>query len=148
MSPAATIHPTGTPVRTPTPPRTRSSARSSRAKTGAGATWTRWDSSWTGSGARLASRPRRFWSKQSHPGARGGGAGKRPRIVADAGIGAGGLTEAEARRRLEAQGRPSRQRSSRSYASIVRANTLTIPNGILFAFGLLTIAFGSWKDAL
>jgi magnesium-transporting ATPase (P-type) len=30
----------------------------------------------------------------------------------------------------------------------VRANTLTIPNGILFAFGVLTISFGSWKDAL
>ena len=39
-------------------------------------------------------------------------------------------------------------RSSRSYASIVRANTLTIPNGILFVFGVLTITFGSWKDAL
>jgi magnesium-transporting ATPase (P-type) len=30
----------------------------------------------------------------------------------------------------------------------VRANTLTVPNGILFVFGVLTIAFGSWKDAL
>lgn len=39
-------------------------------------------------------------------------------------------------------------RTSRSYFSIVRANTLTIPNGILFVFGVLTIGFDSWKDAL
>ena len=59
-----------------------------------------------------------------------------------------GLTEVEAKRRLEARGGPQRVRTSRSYASIVRANTLTIPNGILFLFGVLTITFGSWKDAL
>jgi magnesium-transporting ATPase (P-type) len=59
-----------------------------------------------------------------------------------------GLTEAEAGRRLDARGELPRERSSRSYASIVRANTLTIPNGILLLFGVLTIAFGSWKDAL
>ena len=59
-----------------------------------------------------------------------------------------GLTEAEAARRLAAR-RPLRaERSSRSYASIVRANTLTIPNGILLVFGVLTLTFGSWKDAL
>ena len=39
-------------------------------------------------------------------------------------------------------------RSSRSYASIFRANTLTIPNGILLAFGVLTLSFGLWQDAL
>jgi P-type E1-E2 ATPase len=61
---------------------------------------------------------------------------------------AAGLSEAEAARRLDARGDLPRQRSSRSYASIVRANTLTIPNGILFLFGILTIVFGSWKDAL
>ena len=49
---------------------------------------------------------------------------------------------------MEARGQLSRQRSSRSYASIVRANTLNIPNGILFFFGLLTLTFGSWQDAL
>jgi magnesium-transporting ATPase (P-type) len=49
---------------------------------------------------------------------------------------------------LQARGPFPRQGSSRSYASIVRANTLNIPNGILFLFGVLTIAFGSWKDAL
>jgi magnesium-transporting ATPase (P-type) len=59
-----------------------------------------------------------------------------------------GLSEDEAARRLEARGKLRRERSSRSYASIVRANTLTIPNGILLLFGVLTITFGSWKDAL
>ena len=59
-----------------------------------------------------------------------------------------GLTEAEAAARLQARGDAPRQRSSRSYASIIRANTLTIPNGILLVFGVLTITFGSWKDAL
>jgi cation-transporting P-type ATPase E len=49
---------------------------------------------------------------------------------------------------LEARGQSPRERSSRSYASIVRANTLNVPNGILLLFGVLTIAFGSWKDAL
>ena len=58
------------------------------------------------------------------------------------------MTEAEAARRLAARGKLTTQRTSRSYASILRANTLTIPNGILFVFGVLTITFGSWKDAL
>ena len=30
----------------------------------------------------------------------------------------------------------------------MRANTVTIPNGILLVFGVLTITFGSWRDAL
>jgi cation-transporting ATPase E len=59
-----------------------------------------------------------------------------------------GLSEAEAARRLAARGALPRERSSRSYASILRANTLNIPNGILFAFGVLTLAFGLWQDAL
>jgi magnesium-transporting ATPase (P-type) len=59
-----------------------------------------------------------------------------------------GLTGTEAARRLDARGTLPRQHSSRSYASIVRANTLNIPNAILFFFGVLTIAFASWKDAL
>ena len=59
-----------------------------------------------------------------------------------------GLTEAEAARRLEARGKLPRERTSRSYAASSVANTLTIPNGILFVFGVLTIGFGSWKDAL
>ena len=59
-----------------------------------------------------------------------------------------GLSEDEAARRLEARGELPRRRSSRSYASIIRANTVTIPNGILLLFGVLTITFGSWRDAL
>ena len=59
-----------------------------------------------------------------------------------------GLSETEAARRLEARGGRPRRRSGRSYASILRANSLTIPNGILLLFGVLTITFGSWLDAL
>jgi cation-transporting P-type ATPase E len=59
-----------------------------------------------------------------------------------------GLSEVEAARRLQARGEFPRRRSSRSYGSIVRANTLTIPNAILLFFGVLTITFGSWRDAL
>ena len=59
-----------------------------------------------------------------------------------------GLTEVEAARRLEARGEFARRHSSRSYASIVRANAVTIPNGILLVFGVLTITLGSWRDAL
>ena len=51
-------------------------------------------------------------------------------------------------RRLKARGEAPRKRGGRSYASIVRANTLTIPNGILLVFGMLTIVFASWRDAL
>jgi magnesium-transporting ATPase (P-type) len=59
-----------------------------------------------------------------------------------------GLSEAEAARRLKARGVVARDSSSRSYASIIRGNTLNVPNGILFVFGVLTLTFGSWKDAL
>jgi cation-transporting P-type ATPase E len=41
-----------------------------------------------------------------------------------------------------------RQPSSRSYASILRANALTVPNGVLFVFGVLTTTLASWRDAL
>ncbi len=59
-----------------------------------------------------------------------------------------GLTSVEAGRRLAARGRQAPQRSSRTYASIIRANTLTVPNAILFVFGILTITLASWRDAL
>jgi magnesium-transporting ATPase (P-type) len=49
---------------------------------------------------------------------------------------------------LKERGELPRERSSRSYGSIVRANTFNIPNAILFFFGVLTIVLGSWKDAL
>jgi cation-transporting P-type ATPase E len=59
-----------------------------------------------------------------------------------------GLTEAEARRRLRARPQAASAHSSRSYASIVRANVFTIFNLILVAFGVLVIAFGDARDAL
>ena len=62
--------------------------------------------------------------------------------------GPAGLSEEEAARRLSARGRTKSQRSSRSYASIVRANVFTVFNAILAGFGMLTLAFGDWRDAL
>jgi cation-transporting P-type ATPase E len=59
-----------------------------------------------------------------------------------------GLTEAEAARRLTERGPLPKTASSRSYASIVRANVFTIFNLILAAFGGLTLAYGAWQDAL
>jgi len=59
-----------------------------------------------------------------------------------------GLTEVEAARRLNERGRTPRPPTSRSYASIIRANSVTVPNGILLLFGVLEIAFASWRDAL
>jgi P-type E1-E2 ATPase len=59
-----------------------------------------------------------------------------------------GLSEEEAARRLQARGRSEPQSSSRSYASIVRANVLTVFNAILAGFGVLTLVFGDWRDAL
>src|SRR5439155_4957545 len=58
------------------------------------------------------------------------------------------LTRAEARRRIESRGAPARERSSRSYASIVRANVFTVFNLILLVAGTATLAFGEWQDAL
>ena len=59
-----------------------------------------------------------------------------------------GLTQAEATRRLRARPRLAAKRSSRSYASIVRANVFTVFNLILGVAGVLTLAFGEWQDAL
>ncbi len=59
-----------------------------------------------------------------------------------------GLTEAEASRRLAERGPLRKPPSSRSYASIVRANVFTIFNLILAVAGAATIAFGQWQDAL
>jgi len=59
-----------------------------------------------------------------------------------------GLTEDEAARRLAERGRPQSRRTSRSYASIVRANVLTVFNAILAGFGAVTLIFGDWRDAL
>jgi magnesium-transporting ATPase (P-type) len=68
--------------------------------------------------------------------------------VTEAGIARSGLTEEEAERRLRERGAVPRQRTSRSYASIIRANAVTVPNGILLVFGVLTVVFASWRDAL
>ena len=60
----------------------------------------------------------------------------------------GGLTQAEAERRLRERGPPHKQASSRSYRSIAIANTFTVFNLILAVFGAATIVFGNPKDAL
>jgi magnesium-transporting ATPase (P-type) len=59
-----------------------------------------------------------------------------------------GLSEAEAQRRLTERGPQPPPPTSRSYRSIVVANTFTVFNAILAGFGLLTILFGDPKDAL
>src|SRR5829696_9372710 len=59
-----------------------------------------------------------------------------------------GLSQEEARRRLAERGPIEPAASSRSVGSIVRANTLTVFNAILVAFGVLTLAFADWRDAL
>lgn len=59
-----------------------------------------------------------------------------------------GLTAAEAARRLEAQGGPHRDASSRSFRSIVLSNVFTVFNAILLVFGAVTLGFGDWRDAL
>ena len=59
-----------------------------------------------------------------------------------------GLTESEAQRRRAERGEWRAPQTSRSYASIVRANTLTVFNLILVVFGVLTLTFGDWRDAL
>jgi cation-transporting P-type ATPase E len=58
-----------------------------------------------------------------------------------------GLTAAEAGRRLAVRPAES-QGSSRSYASILRANLLTVFNLILLVAGTATLVFGEWQDAL
>jgi magnesium-transporting ATPase (P-type) len=59
-----------------------------------------------------------------------------------------GLSEAEAQHRLTERGPQPPPPTSRSYRSIVIANTFTVFNAILAGFGLLTILFGDPKDAL
>jgi cation-transporting P-type ATPase E len=59
-----------------------------------------------------------------------------------------GLTAADAERRLRDRGPQRKESSSRSYRSIAVANTFTVFNAILAAFGAATIAFGDPRDAL
>ena len=67
-----------------------------------------------------------------------------PRVILDA----TGLTQAEAAKRLQARGPRVPPATSRSYGSIVRANVFTVFNLILLVFGVITLAFGEWQDAL
>ena len=62
--------------------------------------------------------------------------------------GLAGLSSAEAAARLARRAKDGRRAGGRSYASIVRANVLTVFNAILAGFGALTLAFGDWRDAL
>ena len=59
-----------------------------------------------------------------------------------------GLSETEAARLLAERGPAPPTQTSRSYASIVRANVFTIFNLILAIAGGLTLAFGEWQDSL
>ena len=59
-----------------------------------------------------------------------------------------GLTEQEARRRLTERGPRRPPSTSRSYASIVRANLFNLPNAVLVFFGVATVALGELADAL
>jgi cation-transporting P-type ATPase E len=63
-------------------------------------------------------------------------------------VSAAGLTEAEAGRRLAERGPSTPPATSRSTASIVRANVLTPFNAILAVLGVLTLMFADWRDAL
>jgi magnesium-transporting ATPase (P-type) len=63
-------------------------------------------------------------------------------------VAATGLSEAEARRLVAARGPVEPPASSRSTASIVRANVFTVFNAILVAFGVLTLVFADWRDSL
>ena len=63
-------------------------------------------------------------------------------------LAARGLTEAEATRLRAKRGPAPPVHSSRSYASIVRANVFTVFNLILAVAGALTLIFGNWQDAL
>ncbi|MCB0866723.1 MAG: HAD-IC family P-type ATPase [Solirubrobacterales bacterium] len=58
-----------------------------------------------------------------------------------------GLSSAEAERRLAQLGVPE-DGTTRSVASIVRANVLTLFNGIILVFFLLVLSQGLWADAL
>jgi len=58
-----------------------------------------------------------------------------------------GLSSAEADRRLSQLG-PVEEDSSRSVASIIRANVLTLFNAIILVFTILVLSQGLWADAL
>ncbi len=59
-----------------------------------------------------------------------------------------GLSEQEAARRLAERGPTEPPATSRSVATIVRANVLTVFNAILVVAGAMTLVFADWRDAL
>ncbi len=59
-----------------------------------------------------------------------------------------GLTEEEAERRIAERGPLEQPATSRSMASIIRANVFTVFNLILVSFGVLTLWFGHFEDGL
>jgi cation-transporting P-type ATPase E len=59
-----------------------------------------------------------------------------------------GLTQAEAARRLAARGQVEGPATSRSWASILRANLFTVFNVTLVVAGLVTLVFADWRDAV
>src|SRR5215212_4984472 len=70
------------------------------------------------------------------------------RVRENRGVTTTGLTSGEAAKRLAARGPAAPPATSRSTASIVRANVFTVFNAILAVFGTLTLVFGDWRDAL
>ncbi|MFN8131973.1 MAG: HAD-IC family P-type ATPase [Solirubrobacteraceae bacterium] len=69
-------------------------------------------------------------------------------VATPAPLASAGLSEAEAARILAERGRPPKPQTSRSYQSIVVANTFTVFNLILAVAGALELIFGNWRDAL
>ena len=49
---------------------------------------------------------------------------------------------------LEARGEVEPPPTSRSWSSILRANLLTVFNVTLLVFGIVTLIFGDWRDAV
>ena len=73
---------------------------------------------------------------------RSGAVSRRPTVAVQ------GLTKAEARRRLSQRGGAATISASRSYASVIRTNVLTVFNLILTSLGVVTLVFGDWRNAL
>jgi cation-transporting ATPase E len=59
-----------------------------------------------------------------------------------------GLSQAEAQRRLAERGEFEGPPTSRSWPSILRANLLTVFNMVLVFFGIVTLIFADWRDAI
>ena len=75
-------------------------------------------------------------------------AGQNVSVTATPLDGDAGLGEEEAARRLAERGPTAPPATSRSVATIVRANVFTVFNAILVVAGAVTLIFGDWRDAL